>query len=67
LGEKRDLFDGLLESGFAILLKAAEHVHVLFHAALDAVLVETEELQVLAVGEPDAGLGQGDVAQGYGN
>ena len=31
---------------------------------LDAVLVEGEKLEVLAVGEPDAGLGEGDVDLG---
>jgi membrane protein len=36
----------------------------LVDAALDAVLVEGEELEVLALGEPDAGLGEGDVDLG---
>ncbi|MGO9892759.1 MAG: hypothetical protein ACLPX8_00905, partial [Bryobacteraceae bacterium] len=61
LHQKRGLFDGLFEGGFALLLHFAEHLEVIFHAALDAVRVETEELQLMAVGEPDAGLGEGDV------
>ena len=59
LREEFGLFHGLLEGGFAVLLQLAEDGQVLFHAALDAALVEREECEVLAFFEPDDGLGEG--------
>ena len=64
LGEEGDLFGDALEGGLALLLEVVEHLLVLSDAVLDAVLVEGEELEVLALGEPDAGLGEGDVDLG---
>jgi hypothetical protein len=64
LGEEGDLFGDALEGGLALLLQVVEHLLVLTDAVLDAVLVEGEELEVLALGEPDAGLGEGDVDLG---
>jgi hypothetical protein len=61
LGEEGDLFGGALECGLALLLEVVEHLLILIDAVLDSVLVEGEELEVLAIGEPDAGLDQGDV------
>lgn len=48
-------------SGFAIGLQLAEQGEIALDVALDAVFVEGEELEILALGEPDAGLGEGRV------
>ena len=45
----------------AVLPQVAEQFEVPFDAALDAVLVEAEELEVPGLGEPGAGLGEGIV------
>jgi hypothetical protein len=62
--EIRDLFDNLGKGSFALLLQLAEHGDILLHVTLDAVFVEAEELDVLALGEPGAGLGGGDIDLG---
>src|ERR1035438_1209074 len=61
LGEQFGFFDGLLEGGLAVLLQLTDDGQVLFHAALDAAFVESEELEVLAFFQPDDGLGEGVV------
>jgi len=48
LGEEGDFFGGLFEGGVAVLLELAQHFHVLVDAALDALRVEAEKLEVLA-------------------
>ena len=64
MGEEGGLFDGLLEGGFTLLLGLLEHLHVLLDAALDAAFVEGKEIQVLGVGGPRDGLGEGGLHLG---
>jgi len=64
LAEEICFFEGLFEGGFALGLEGANFRHVLFEAALDAALVESEELEVSAFGDSDAGLREGRVHLG---
>ena len=55
------MFDGLLEGCFTLRLESAELSHVAFAAALNAALIESEESEVIALGDPDAALGEGGI------
>ncbi len=58
------MFDGLPEGGYALRLESTQFRHVAFAAALNAALIESEESEVIALGNPDAALGESGIDLG---
>jgi hypothetical protein len=58
--ERRAFLDDAVKIGFALSLEGAEFRHVLFRAPRHARFVESEELEVAALGDPSAALRHGD-------
>ena len=61
LGEVLGFFEGLVARGFAFGAQGAEFDHIAFDSAVDALLIESEELEIVGFGDPGAGLVDGFV------
>jgi hypothetical protein len=58
LSEQLGLFERLFTRGLAFGAQGAELSHILFNRAVDALLIESQKLEVFALGEPGASLGE---------
>ena len=58
LGKQLSLFERLLMDGFAFGPQGAELTHILCDGAVDALLIESKQLEIFAFGEPGAGSGE---------
>jgi hypothetical protein len=59
LGKQLGLFEGLLTGGLAFGPQGAELSHILLKGAVDALLIERQELEIFAFVDPGAGAGEG--------
>jgi len=58
LGKELGLFERLLAGALALCPQGTDLGHILLDGALDALLIESQKLDVPAGGEPGAGLGE---------
>src|SRR5580704_11919025 len=58
LGQQLGLFERLLTGGLAFGPEGAELSHILLNGAVDALLIERQELEILALGEPGLSFGE---------
>jgi hypothetical protein len=61
LGEHLGFFERLFTRGLAFGPQSTELSHIFLDGAVDALLIEGQKLEVFALGEPGAGLGDGFV------
>jgi hypothetical protein len=58
LGEQLGFFERLLKDGFAFGPQGTELGHILLDGAVDALLIESQELEIFALGDPGVGFGE---------
>ena len=61
LGKQLGFFERLLTDGLAFRPQGAELGHILLNGAVDALLIESQKLEICALGEPSLSLGEGFV------
>ena len=60
MGEELGFFHGLVVLGFALGLEFVQELHVALEVAVDALLVEGQEIEGRGLGQEGFGVGEGD-------